>query len=185
MDKNRNSCIRDDRMSRGFTVLELMIVVTLGAILTAMAMPRLSSMMDGYRRDAAVRQLVGDVRKARMEAIRTGWQYRIYGFNTGATSSYKNQYRLMGRSSGAISWPSDTATPFQSATQMAGRWVDIPNMYRGITLNPGDGTDHFWVSFDSRGVRIESDSFDPMVLRNTPGSTKSVTVGAAGTVRIQ
>jgi Tfp pilus assembly protein FimT len=164
-----------------------MSVVVIGIIVTVITMPSFMNLLQVYRRDSAVGQIAGDVRKARIEAIRTGWQYRVYGFNAGSSSAYKNKYRLMARSSGGVSWAADSAAPFQSATQMAGPWVDVGALFKGVTMNPTDASDHFWVTFDSRGVRIELDaSFDPMMVKNTNiSATKSLRVTTAGTVKIQ
>jgi prepilin-type N-terminal cleavage/methylation domain-containing protein len=172
--------------TRGFSVLELMIVVAIFAILTGIAMPRFTGLLNNYRRDAATQQLTGDVRRARTEAIRTGWQYRIFGFNSGATSAFKNQYRIQARRSGAVAWPGDTVAAFQSSTQIAGAWVDFTRLFPGVTLNPDDDTERFWVSFDARGVRIElDDSFDPLYVVNKTGASKLVNVATVGSVKIQ
>lgn len=169
-----------------FSLLELLIVVAIATILVGIAVPNFVGLMQTYRRDGAVHQITGDVRKARAEAIRAGWQYRIFGYNAGADSPYKNQYRRMARSSTAVGWPADTVASFQSATQIAEGWVDIDALYSGISLNPSDATDEFSVAFDSRGVRIELDaSFDPLVIVNEAGSTKSITVATVGTVRVE
>lgn len=171
---------------QGFSLVELMVVVTVAAIVVGIAMPNFVNLLQTFRRDGAIQRIAGDLRKARSEAIRTGWQYRIFGYNNGAPSTYKNQYRLMARSSGADPWPDDTAAPFQSATQMAGQWIDIKTLYPGIRINPSDGTDRFWVGFDARGVRIDLDpSFDPLVVMNKVGSTKSVSIATVGNIRIQ
>ena len=170
--------------NRGFSIIELMVVVGIALIMVTVAVPAVTTMMRSYRRDGAVQHLVGDLRRARTEAIMTGWQFRIFGYNTVSTSPYKNQYRIMGRSSTAAGWPDDTAAPFQSSTQVARDWVNIPRIYQGITLNPGDATSDFYVAFDSRGVRIELDSFAPLVVSGQTGSTKSVTVSTVGSARI-
>ena len=163
-----------------------MIVLTLAGIVTAISAPNFRTLLQVYRRDGAVQQVVGDVRKARTEAVKAGWQYRVYGFNGNTTSAYKNQYRLMGRSSGAVAWPNATDGVFQSATQMLGSWVDINKLYPGITLNPADITPDFWVTFDSRGVRIDLEpSFNPMAIANQRGNTRSISITAVGSVTIQ
>jgi len=171
---------------QGFSLIELMVVVTIATILMAFAMPGFTGLLQSYRRDGALQQIVGDVRRARSEAIMTGWQYRIFGFNSGASSPYKNQYRVMARSSGAVAWPDNTAAPVQAATQIARGWVDINALYRGVRLNPSDGTADFSVAFDARGVRVELDSsFDPLVIAGETGSSRSVRVSAVGSVRTE
>jgi type II secretory pathway pseudopilin PulG len=173
--------------SRGFSMLEIMVVVGIFMIVASVVFPKFTKLIYSYRRDAAMQQLAGDTRRARTEAIRTGWQYRIFGFNHTSTSAFKNQYRLMARSSGAVAWPADSVAAFTSTTQMAGQWVNIPSRYPGVRLNPSDGTERFWVAFDSRGVRIElDDSFDPLyVVHQTESFQRQVDVTAVGSVKTQ
>ena len=172
--------------SRGFSMLEVMVVCAIFMIVASIVFPKFTRLIHNYRRDAAMQQIAGDTRRARTEAIRTGWQYRIFGFNSGASSPYKNQYRFQARSSGAISWPSDTAAAFSSSTQMAGQWIDIGTRFPGVRVNPSDGTERFWVAFDSRGVRIElDDSFDPLYVSIQASMARQVDVTAVGSVKTQ
>jgi prepilin-type N-terminal cleavage/methylation domain-containing protein len=183
---NRESGVGLIEKSRGFSVLELLAVLMIFGVVAGIALPKFTGLIHSFRRDAAIQQIAGDVRRARTEAIRTGWQYRIFGFNSGSTSANKNQYRFQARSSGAVAWPADTVAPFTSTTQMAGQWVNFTTQFPGVSLNPDDTTERFWVSFDPRGVRIElDDSFDPLYITNTTGSTKSVAVATVGSVKVQ
>ena len=171
---------------KGFTVIELLVAVAMAAILIAASMPFFLGTIQRSRFDGAVRQIVSDVREARSRAITTRWQYRIFGYNVGASSAFRNQYRFMARSSATAGWPADTAAPFQSATQMAGQWININTLYPGVRLNPQDGTPRFWVAFDARGAAFEIDgSFDPLVVAGQTGATKSLRVSVAGSIRVQ
>ena len=175
-----------ERSERGYTLVEILVATVMLAIIAGIAIPSFLAFTQRSKLDAAVRQIVEDVREARSRASLRGWQYRIYGFNYGAASAYKNQYRLMGRSSSAIAWPADAATPFETATQVVGMWNDMSTAYPGVRINPTDGTLHFWVAFDARGVAIDvDDSFKPLQVTHQTGGTKSVSVTTAGSVRIQ
>jgi type IV fimbrial biogenesis protein FimT len=72
---------------KGFSLIEIMVAVSIGAILMAAVLPGFMGMMKTYRRDAAVEQVAGDIRKARSQAIATGWQYELLGFNQGWTGT--------------------------------------------------------------------------------------------------
>jgi prepilin-type N-terminal cleavage/methylation domain-containing protein len=176
------------KKQKGFSLVEALVALSVGAILMAAIVPGFLGMLKTYRRDAAVEKVAGDLRKARGQAIATGWQYRLMGFNQGwsTSSPYKNQYRIMARRSSADGWPADTVAPMSSATQYAGPWIDITRTFPGVKLNPADNSQHFSVAFDSRGVRIELDtSFDPLVIVPQTGTSKSMRVSAVGSALIQ
>jgi len=176
----RCAAARRKGVARGFSIIELMLAMCIVLILVSVSVPSFSQAFRNYRRDAAAQQIVGDLRRARSDAIMSGWQYRVVGFNAGASSAYRNQYRRIGRISSA-SWPSDTAAAFQSSTQMAGAWVDIAALYPGVSINPDD-TGSFSVSFNANGTRIES-SFDPLVVTNGTATPKSVIVSIVGGIK--
>jgi len=75
------------RSERGFTVMELMVVVGLMAIISAIAMPSFISWLPSYRLSAGARQVAGDLQLARMKAISQNTTYRL-NFISGT------QYRL-------------------------------------------------------------------------------------------
>jgi Tfp pilus assembly protein FimT len=171
---------------KGLTIVEALVVVAILGVMAGAAMPFFSGVIQNSRLDAAARQVVGDVRDARSKATLTGWQYKIVGFNVGGGQTYKNQYRILGRSSAAGAWPADTAGIFESATQMAGPWINVNTLYPGVSLNPSDTTPRFWVSFDARGVAFEIDaSFNPLTVAHQTGATRSLRVTSAGSIRIE
>jgi type IV fimbrial biogenesis protein FimT len=79
------------RGSRGITLIELMIVVTLIGIIVALAAPRFGTMRLQWQVDAGAQQLVGDLSRARVEAVKrndmvwlaktstTGYRIRFVG----------------------------------------------------------------------------------------------------------
>jgi type IV fimbrial biogenesis protein FimT len=60
------------RVSRGFTAIELMVVVAIVAILAALAGPSFRDLMDGWRVRSATEELTNTVYYARSEAIKRG-----------------------------------------------------------------------------------------------------------------
>jgi len=54
----------------GFTMVELMIVIAVIAILTAIAVPNIISWLPNYRLKSAARDLVSNFQKAKMEAVK-------------------------------------------------------------------------------------------------------------------
>ncbi len=172
----------------GFTITELMIVVVLATITVAVALPAMANILRQSRRDAATRQLVADLREARVRATMSGWEYAVVGFAAGADGGRENQYRLVGRRTNTVAWPDDDAGPFRSATQFADRWVDVPAMQPGIRLVPSDAdTDsRFALAFNSRGAAAAgSESFGPFLVITSDGVSRSIRVSSIGGISVQ
>jgi len=173
----------------GYTLIELVVVVGILIVLTMIGLPFFTAMMQNSRLDAGTRQIAQDIREARSKATQTGWQYKIVGFNAGGSSTYKNQYRLVGRKTG-VAWPADTGptfnfpTPPDTATQMAGPWTNFNQLYQDVSLNPSVSTQSFYVSFNSRGAAFENLNF-PLTITLQSGGSRQVMVTSIGSVRIQ
>jgi type IV fimbrial biogenesis protein FimT len=58
--------------SRGFTMIELMVVIAIVAILTTLAAPSFKSLIQSNSMSSAVNAFLGDMRYARSESIRRG-----------------------------------------------------------------------------------------------------------------
>ncbi len=65
------------RDKRGFTLLEMMIVVALMAIVAAIAVPNVVSEMPRYRLNGAARQVMSELVAARMQAVSQNNQFKI------------------------------------------------------------------------------------------------------------
>jgi len=175
------SAMRESK--RGLTLVELVIAMMVCVILLAVAIPAFQTMLQRSQLDAAVRQVMSDVREAQSRATLTSWQYRLIGFENDSGSPYKNQYRVIGRSSSAVGWPVETVATFSSATQMAGNWINVNTMFPDVKLDTSDATTRFWVSYDSRGAAFEINSF-PLNLSHKSGQKQCLGVTAAGSIRM-
>jgi Tfp pilus assembly protein FimT len=164
------------------TLIELVMGVVILFVLFSISIPGFNVLLRKAQLDAAVRQLTSDLREAQSRATLTGWQYRLIGFDFDSGGLFNNQYRLTGRSSASVAWPADTAGAFRSATQMAGDWINVNTLYRGVRLDTSDSTTRFWVIFDSRGAAFQTNSF-PVQITHQSGEKTCLSVTAAGSVR--
>ena len=179
--------------NQGLSVIELVTAVTVAAIAIGAAVPIIMTSVHNARFDAAVQQIVGDMRLARSKAVSTGWQYRIAGRDRrdGANPS---QYRIEGRRTAAIAWPLETDPAGQSADQFVGPWVQVAAIYTGIQLdNSAAGANPpMYAGFDRSGRLCTPFTqcfagFNPLtVTKDSTGQTRQVWISpATGHVRIQ
>ena len=72
----------------GFTMLEVMFVVCVFGILTAIAVPGFLSWLPDYRLKTEARNLYSNLQRAKMGAIRNNEQWRVYFNNAVSPGSY-------------------------------------------------------------------------------------------------
>jgi prepilin-type N-terminal cleavage/methylation domain-containing protein len=80
---------RPSGRARGFTLIEVMIVLLIGSILTAMAIPQVRSGIYRYRLQGAVASSTWAIQSTRYQSLRDGIQYQVVF--TKATNSYQIQ----------------------------------------------------------------------------------------------
>ena len=61
----------------GFTLIEMMVALAIGGIMTVMAVPNLSDMREGYRLRAATFDVFAALQRARSEAVKKNNNYRF------------------------------------------------------------------------------------------------------------
>ena len=62
---------------RGFTLIEMMVALAIGGILTAIAVPNFAGMRAGYRLRASTLSIFSDLQRARSEAVKKNNNYRF------------------------------------------------------------------------------------------------------------
>lgn len=75
------------RRQAGFTMVELMIVIVIIAILSAIAVPSIINWLPNYRLKSAARDLFSNMQKARMQAVKENGDI-IMMFDTGINSGF-------------------------------------------------------------------------------------------------
>ena len=76
---------------RGFTVVELLLVLAIGGIITAVTIPNVDQALKASRADVAVRQVLNDLQATRMLALSQNVRYRMLLTANGTT--YVRQMR--------------------------------------------------------------------------------------------
>ena len=116
------SCCR--KTNYGFTLLEMILVLIIGSILTAIAIPAFHNWAPKYRVNGAARQVFSEMMAARAKAISEGNDY-VITFNTG-----NNTYTIHDND--------DKDDPPVQDTGEAVKTVNIANDYPGIGYDSGN-----------------------------------------------
>jgi prepilin-type N-terminal cleavage/methylation domain-containing protein len=115
----------------GFTLVEVMVVVSMIAILAAIAIPAFSSWMPDYRLRSAARDLYSNLQRAKMGAIKNNAQWRVYFDNTTSPGRY---FLLSGN--GGDGW--DTPVPL-GGTDEVEMTFNLSD-YEGVDYGNGNAT---------------------------------------------
>jgi len=150
------------RSERGFTVIELLAVISIMMVVTAIATPSFYYWLPKYRLSAGARQIAADLQLARMKAISQNTSYRLR-FTDDET------YQI---------WKED------------GVWAQAPNtgdfeLPDGITVS--DPTVFFFDTseFQSRGTANTGVGNSEIEITNTDGATQAVCMETVGRVHIE
>jgi prepilin-type N-terminal cleavage/methylation domain-containing protein len=143
---------------RGFSLLELLVVVALASVLAGIGALNHHAMQPGLRLGMAARQVVMELKVARMHAVARNVNHRVV-FPGGGTS-YQRQ-----RKAGSVYI--DEGTP-----------VALPP---GIVI-AGCNAVASAIGFRPRG---NAATFGTVTIQNTRGETRRIIVDIAGEVRVQ
>ena len=128
------SCCR--KTEYGFTLTEMMIVIFIGGVLTAIAIPAFMNWAPKYRVNGAARQVFSEMMAARAKAISEGNNY-IISFDIS-----NNRFTIH---------DDDDSDGTQDADELPVRTVDIPTAYPGIEFgrvsSPRDSSATGFVTF--------------------------------------
>ncbi len=156
----RGSCPLIGKMESGFTLVELIIVMAIFGILTAIAIPNFISIMPKYRLNGAARQVMGDLMAARMKAVSLNKKVKVFFFND-------HQYKVCddANNNGEVS-------DGEGDVQL--RYIQAE--YPDVTFNLNKTSDPI---FSPRGTATNR----TITLQNPSGS-KKITISIAGRVKI-
>jgi Tfp pilus assembly protein FimT len=145
--------------TRGFTMLEMAIVLMLGMILTAMAIPHVQSELYSYRLDSAVAMAKWAIQSTRFQALSKGYPYQVV-FNAASVN-----YQIQNLPSGS------TYQNVGAVVPLAGSWPMTFNQNTTINFQPNGmvaatvGSNVFTITYQ--------------------GTTRTITVSNYGNVTVQ
>jgi prepilin-type N-terminal cleavage/methylation domain-containing protein len=175
--------------TRGFTAVELVITVSIVAILAAVAIPGIVGGIQRSGVDGASRRLAEDIRLAQSSAISRGAQTRLIALDqTGtapnpgsspiADAAKANMYRIELRSGAMAPWPTLADTPASNANVVT-VWNDLGRQYRSVAIATGNS-----LIFNSQGFLTNSAMSLSIVLQGSGGG-KTVQTSVIGKATIQ
>ena len=153
---------------RGFTLIELMIVVVVAGIVLAIAIPSTA----GFRQTLALRQIRGqltsDMRMARQLAVTRRAPVYVR-FGNGTTTTNVTTY--------AIHVDANNDRIAQTTEMVTRRTLPAKTTLANVVLSPVDT-----LCFDISGILMPGTAGGTLIMRNTKNTRDTVWVSAAGLV---
>jgi prepilin-type N-terminal cleavage/methylation domain-containing protein len=158
--QQRESRLKSKRLghNRGFTMIEVVIVLLIGSILTAMAIPQIKSQLYAYRLNSAVAMAKWAIQSTRFQALMKGYPYQV------VFSSANTNYQVQNLPSGSTYQNVSSVVPLAS-------WPMTVNQDTTINFKPNGmvtatvGSNVFTITYQ--------------------GATKTITVSNYGNVSVQ
>jgi len=160
--------IRENSATGGFSVLELLLVVSVVLVMTGMAIPAGRSAMKSFQLDGAADSASGAIQGARYQAIMHGYPYQL-DFN-----STTNQFQLSNEVPPAVSF-----STVGGAVPISGSTVTM-----GVGTASSGSAGHLIMLFKANGaVSVTSGQTMPATLTiSYNGTTKHLTVSNYGSI---
>ncbi len=139
---------------RGFTLIEMLVVVAMGGILAAAAVPSMLNYVQSKTLDGAARVIWGDLQTARIEAVKTNQSVTVdfsnptaYSFSyTDPSGNTHTFWRNLGQDYPGVTAQLDAGTNLTFRSTGSGQ----PGVTRTVTVTGPSGALSFQVTWTGR-----------------------------------
>jgi prepilin-type N-terminal cleavage/methylation domain-containing protein len=138
------SMMKIRQQSSGFTLIEVMVVIVIIAVLAAIAIPAFSGWLPDYRLRRAARDLYSNLQRAKIGAIKSNSEWRVYFDN----SVNPGRYFLCSGPGANAAWDTPPALGGDDDVEMTLSLSD----YEGVDFGNGDAP-----------TNIDGDPFGPAI----------------------
>ncbi len=152
------------RLQTGVTLVELLIVVSVAAVLVAIAAPSFSGFINSTRQSSAAMQLVSDLNLARSEAIKRNARVLVCSRNAAGTDC-----------SGNASWQGGWLVCIEGTSNQCAS--GIPANPNPITIRPALGSALTLVFSDPVDSSATTLRFNPNSSQGSNGAAITLTLG--------
>ena len=149
--------------NRGFTLMEIIVVMAVMAIGASIAIPAFMNMLPGIRLNGAARQIMGDLMDARMKAVKQNNEYKVFFLNN-------HEYKIL---------DDDNNDGVDNSGTETSRTVNIQDNYEGVTFSSTGNP-----VFTPKGLAKSPSDTAIITIQNTEGGCKEVKVAITGRVKI-
>lgn len=157
---NRNASIGRKGRSRGFSLIEMLLVISIACVLAAIAIPQFINAARAYQLSAAVASASGAIQSTRFQAIMRGYPYQLV--ITPSTLSYQVYNEPPGTSSFAA-----VGSPIPIATSST------------VTISASRT-----FTFKSNGTVAEASNNMSFQMTSSTGRSNTITVSGVGNVAV-
>jgi len=179
---------RRARLQSGFTTTELGIVLIVILVMTAVSLPVALNTIRTYRRDAAARHVLWQIRSTQSLATSRS---AVIGFQWGPNAGRAaDNYRIVRDATGSCSFPAATAP--EDGTSVFEGWFDLGAAYPGLTIQSitdATSTSVGGVMFNPIGASVNTCATVTfpisIVVADNAGRTRTIAVARTGSTRLR